>query len=50
MLLLAVFVLIERRVEHPLLPFRILTNRTRATSFVAMMLVPAAMFSMFFFL
>ncbi len=49
-LLLAVFVLIESRVEHPLLPFRIFTNRTRASSFVAMFLAPAAMFAMFFFL
>jgi EmrB/QacA subfamily drug resistance transporter len=48
--LLAAFVLIERSVEHPLLPFRILANRSRATSFVAMMLVPAAMFAMFYFL
>jgi predicted MFS family arabinose efflux permease len=43
-------VLIERRVQHPLLPFRILLNRTRATAFTAMMIVPAAMFAMFFFL
>jgi EmrB/QacA subfamily drug resistance transporter len=49
-LLLLAFVVIERRVEHPLLPFRILTNRTRATSFIVMMLVPAAMFAMFYFL
>jgi EmrB/QacA subfamily drug resistance transporter len=49
-LLLALFVVIERRVEHPLLPFRILTNRTRATAFATMMIVPAAMFAMFFFL
>ena len=49
-LLLATFVIIERRVAHPLLPFRILANRNRATSFAVMMLVPAAMFSMFFFL
>jgi EmrB/QacA subfamily drug resistance transporter len=48
--LLAAFVVIERRVAHPLLPFRILANRTRAASFAVMMLVPAAMFSMFFFL
>ena len=40
----------SRRVEHPLLPFRIFANRTRAASFVAMMLLPAAMFAMFFFL
>jgi EmrB/QacA subfamily drug resistance transporter len=48
--LLALFVAIERRVEHPLLPLRILTNRTRATAFVSMMIVPAAMFAMFYFL
>ncbi len=48
--LLALFVAIERRVEHPLLPLRILTNRTRATAFVTMMIVPAAMFAMFYFL
>jgi EmrB/QacA subfamily drug resistance transporter len=50
LVLLTVFVLLERRVEHPLLPFRILANRTRATAFAAMMIVPAAMFAMFFFL
>ena len=49
-MLLAVFVAVERRVEHPLLPLRILTNRTRATAFVTMMIVPAAMFAMFYFL
>lgn len=48
--LLAAFVAIERTVTHPLLPLRILANRTRATAFVAMMIVPAAMFAMFFFL
>jgi hypothetical protein len=48
--LLAVFVAVERIVKHPLVPFRVLANRTRATSFVIMALVPAAMFSMFFFL
>jgi EmrB/QacA subfamily drug resistance transporter len=49
-LLLAAFVLIERSVSHPLLPFRILASRTRSTSFIVMMLVPAAMFAMFYFL
>jgi predicted MFS family arabinose efflux permease len=43
-------VVIERTVSHPLLPFRILASRTRATSFIVMMLVPAAMFAMFYFL
>jgi EmrB/QacA subfamily drug resistance transporter len=48
--LLVMFMLVETRVEHPLLPFRIFANRTRAASFAAMMLLPAAMFAMFFFL
>jgi EmrB/QacA subfamily drug resistance transporter len=48
--IMALFGLIESRAEHPLLPFRIFTNRTRASSFVAMMLLPAAMFAMFFYL
>jgi len=49
-LLLVAFAVIESRVEHPLLPMRIFANRTRATSFVAMMIAPAAMFAMFYFL
>jgi EmrB/QacA subfamily drug resistance transporter len=48
--LLAAFALIESRVAHPLLPVRVFANRTRATSFLVMMLVPAAMFAMFYFL
>ncbi len=48
--LLVVFAVIESRTEHALLPMRILKNRTRAASFAAMMLAPAAMFSMFYFL
>jgi EmrB/QacA subfamily drug resistance transporter len=49
-LLLVTFMVIESRVEHPLLPFRVFLNRTRASSFVAMFLAPAAMFAMFYFL
>ena len=48
--LLALFIVIERHVAHPLLPFRILANRNRGTAYAVMMLVPAAMFAMFFFL
>ncbi|MGZ4598578.1 MAG: MFS transporter [Oryzihumus sp.] len=48
--LLAAFVVIERRAEHPLLPFRILADRTRGVSFTVMLVVGAAMFSMFYFL
>lgn len=49
-LLLVTFAVIESRVAHPLLPVRIFANRTRATSFAAMMIAPAAMFAMFYFL
>ena len=49
-LLLVLFAWVESRAEHPLLPIRIFQSRTRAASFVAMMLMPAAMFSMFFYL
>ncbi|MFY0407995.1 MFS transporter [Solicola sp. PLA-1-18] len=48
--LLVVFAVVESRVKHPLLPTRVFANRTRATSFGVMMLVPAAMFAMFYFL
>ena len=48
--LMVVFIVIESRVEHPLLPFRVFMNRTRASSFVAMFFAPAAMFAMFYFL
>ncbi len=48
--LLGVFLLIESRVEHPLLPFRILLSKNRAVAFAVMMIAPAAMFAMFFFL
>ena len=48
--LLALFIYVESRTDHALLPLRIFQNRTRAASFVAMMLAPAAMFAMFYFL
>lgn len=48
--LLVVFILVERRVTHPLLPLRIFASRSRGVAFAAMMITPAAMFAMFFFL
>jgi EmrB/QacA subfamily drug resistance transporter len=48
--LLIAFVLAERGVRQPLMPFRILADRTRGVSFAVMLLMPAAMFAMFFFL
>ncbi|MCW2791078.1 MAG: drug resistance transporter, EmrB/QacA subfamily [Nocardioides sp.] len=50
LVLLGTFLMLERRVEHPLLPVRVFSNRTRAASFVAMFFAPAAMFAMFYYL
>jgi len=50
LVVVALFVLVESRVEHPLLPLRILADRTRAVSLTAMLVVGAGMFAMFFFL
>ena len=48
--LLVTFGLVEARSRHALMPFRILADRTRAVSFVVMLIVGAAMFAMFYFL
>ena len=48
--LIAVFLTIEARSRHALMPFRILANRTRGVSFFVMLIVGAALFSMFYFL
>ncbi|MBB2890779.1 MFS transporter [Flexivirga oryzae] len=50
LVVVALFVVVESRVKHPLLPLRILGDRTRAVSLTAMLVVGAAMFAMFFFL
>ncbi len=49
-LVLGLFVVVERRVRHPLLPLRILADRNRAVSLFAMLLVGAGLFALFFFL
>jgi EmrB/QacA subfamily drug resistance transporter len=48
--LLAVFVLIEGRSEHPLLPLRVVTDRNRGASFLSVGIGGAAMFGVFLFL
>lgn len=48
--LLVVFALVERGVRAPMLPGRILASRDRMASYAVMALIPAAMFTMFFFL
>jgi EmrB/QacA subfamily drug resistance transporter len=48
--LLAAFVVIERRVAHPLLPLRIVLDRLRGGAYLAMGLAGAGMFGVFLFL
>jgi EmrB/QacA subfamily drug resistance transporter len=49
-LLLTAFVLIERRVEHPLMPLHIPWDRARGGSYVALFLTGAGIFAVFLFL
>ena len=48
--LLAVFVAIERRVRNPLLPLRVVRDRNRGASYLSVGLAFAAMFGVFLFL
>ncbi|HET6292872.1 MAG TPA: MFS transporter [Kribbella sp.] len=48
--LIGIFLALEARSKHALMPFRILANKTRGVSFIAMLVVGAALFSMFYFL
>jgi EmrB/QacA subfamily drug resistance transporter len=48
--LLVIFVLIEARSRHALMPLRILENRNRAGAYGVMLIIGAAMFGMFFYL
>lgn len=49
-LLLVLFFVIEARSSTALLPMRVIADRTRAVSFVAMLLTGAAIFAMFLFI
>ncbi|MFF4545022.1 MFS transporter [Streptomyces sp. NPDC001435] len=49
-LLLAAFAWWQTRAEHPLLPLRILLDRDRAASFLAVLITGAGMFGVFLFL
>jgi EmrB/QacA subfamily drug resistance transporter len=48
--LLAAFLVIEARSREPLMPLRVIRDRSRGVSYVAMLIVGAAMFAMFFFI
>ena len=49
-ILLAVFVVVERRVQHPLLPLRIVLNRFRGGAYLAIGLSAIGVFGIFLFL
>ncbi len=48
--LLILFVQIERVHEHPIMPLHLFANRTRAGTYIVMLLVGASIFSMFYFM
>ncbi len=48
--LLTAFVLVERRVAHPLLPLRVVLDRDRGGSYLAMAIAGIGMFGVFLFL
>jgi EmrB/QacA subfamily drug resistance transporter len=48
--LVAAFIAIERRVEHPLLPLRVVADRGRGGAYLAVAVVGAGMFGVFLFL
>jgi EmrB/QacA subfamily drug resistance transporter len=48
--LLAAFVWLQRRVAHPLLPLRVVTDRDRGASFLAIGTASAGLFALFLFL
>jgi EmrB/QacA subfamily drug resistance transporter len=48
--LLAVFVMVQARVAHPVLPLRILLDRYRGGALLAMLMTGASMFGVFLFL
>ena len=50
LLLLAIFIIIETRTTHPLLPLRILANRNRGGAYLASFFVGVGLFAMFLFL
>lgn len=50
LLLLVIFIIIEARSTHPLLPLRILENRNRGGAYLASFFVGVGLFAMFLFL
>ncbi|KHD77777.1 Puromycin resistance protein pur8 [Actinoplanes utahensis] len=50
LVLLTVFVLIERKAEHPLLPLRVVLDRNRGGAYASVAIAGAGMFGIFLFL
>ncbi|MFC7451184.1 MFS transporter [Rhodococcus daqingensis] len=48
--LLAAFVVVQSRSDHPMMPLRLLRDRNRSGSYVTMLIIGAAMFATFYFL
>jgi EmrB/QacA subfamily drug resistance transporter len=48
--LLAVFLVLQTKVPHPILPLRLLRDRNRSGAYITMLLVGSAMFATFYFL
>jgi EmrB/QacA subfamily drug resistance transporter len=50
LVMFALFVVVERRTEHPLLPLRVILDRNRGGSYLTSLIVGLALFGMFLFL
>jgi len=50
LLMLALFVVVERRTQHPLLPLRVILDRNRGGSYLTSLIIGLALFGMFLFL
>ncbi|MEU4242790.1 DHA2 family efflux MFS transporter permease subunit [Actinoplanes sp. NPDC026619] len=50
LIILAVFVAVERRAKHPLLPLRVVLNRNRGGSYLSIAIAGAGLFGVFLFL
>jgi len=50
LVLLAAFVVVENRVSNPLLPMRVILDRTRGAAYIAVAVMGAGMFGVFLFL
>lgn len=50
LVLLTAFAFVERSRSEPLMPMRLLTDHVRGPAYLTMLLVPAVMFGMFFFI